>query len=36
MNYINTKLSEIKIKYSNYQNFIENYFIKNKLEFFED
>ena len=36
MNYIYNKLNEIKVDYRNYENFINNYFIKNKIEFFED
>ena len=36
MNYINNKLNKIKEEYRNYENFINNYFIKNKIEFFED
>lgn len=32
INYINDKINSIKIKYPKYINFIENYFIKNKLK----
>ena len=32
--YVKTKINNIKEKYSNYINFIDNYFMKNKLKFF--
>jgi hypothetical protein len=36
MNYVKQKLENIITKYTKYQNFINNYFIKEKLKYFED
>ena len=36
MNYVKQKLENINTKYTKYQNFINNYFIKEKLKYFED
>ena len=34
INYINNKIGALKKEYPDYGNFLENYFIKNKLKFF--
>ena len=34
INYINNKIEALKKEYPDYVNFLENYFIKNKLKFF--
>ena len=36
MVYIDYKLNELKSKYLNYVNFLENYFVKNKYIYFKN